>query len=381
VAATLRVMGNGSSSGTEGFYSILTGTTAPFQRTPVRTGSNSPGVIYHSATPSSATATAVSFWVSPTSGGIHSFRLQYDAATQLLSITMVIDGTSSYVRAAAQGASNIDGSGLYQLDAWHKVDAYWYGTNQIKVWVDGVLEIDGTFTGATYSWSFGTAYASFNSTGSYTGISDVALWSGWDGVLPKTYQVFILKAISDQTRGTWTGGVGGTSNLFEAINNYPPVGSDSETDITQIENATNTANQDFVFNCSTYASVGIEDPTQILWVQPFCIHGEDANTGTKTGNLWVSSNPTSSIDSNYQFTFGSDAGALLVYPSYWAPWSGPAVAGSSSINVYSSPQVTIRAVSATTRVRSICCAGLYVMAQVDHYRQIHTPNYMQVLPH
>jgi len=67
----------------------------------------------------------------------------------------------------------------------------------------------------------------------------------------------LLLPISDSSRGTWTAGAGGTTSLFEALNNIPPAGLATPTNTSQITNVDKTGNQDAVFNYLPYDAAGL----------------------------------------------------------------------------------------------------------------------------
>ena len=65
--------------------------------------------------------------------------------------------------------------------------------------------------------------------------------------------------ISDNARAAkWTGGIGGTTNLYDAVNNTPPTGTATETDTSQIEHSGGGAgNEDYDANLTTYTNLGV----------------------------------------------------------------------------------------------------------------------------
>lgn len=277
-------------------------------------------------------------------------------------VNLNTDGTITIQDAA--GANGVTSSLAFTVDGlWHLVefDGGFSSGSGRRVYVDQILWASSTATasGAGGTLSIGSNLASEASTqdlyfDDIIGDDDTFATSGFPGL----GSALLLVPISDNSIGTWTGGAGGTSNLFEAINNIPPIGTATETDSTQIENATNSANQDATFNCTSYASAGIKALDKINAVMAIINDGEDAAAGTKTGGVWINSNPSQSAGGN-TFNFGDDSGALGTFPSNWSTHVGP-VAVAPSVTLASSPVVAIRAVGATTRVRSADFLGVYV---------------------
>lgn len=180
---------------------------------------------------------------------------------------------------------------------------------------------------------------------------------------PGEGHVVLLVPISDNARATlWTGGAGGTTSLFDAVNNKPPIGTDTETDLTQIEHAGGAAGTTDAYDANmtsyTAAGVGANDP--ILAVAPFIVHGEDIVTGTKLLTFSVVSNPAIAAPTN--FSAGDDAGALLVYPTGWKLRVGT-LSERPSVTLGTSPVMRVTRPETASRVASVCFMGMYVSYQ------------------
>lgn len=202
-------------------------------------------------------------------------------------------------------------------------------------------------------------------------VDDVALnddtgtdQSGWPG----DGQWVCLFPISDNNRGGWTGGSGGTTNLWDAVDNAPPTGTATETDTTQIESATNSASDPADFNMTSYSTAGLVAGDIIRLVTMSIVHGEDIATATKTGSFTIVSNPA--LGSTPTFTFGDDAGALGTYPTTWgqdssSPLYHPAV------TLGTSPVARVTKTTASTRVGSVAQMAI----GVEYYRPPAVPGY------
>lgn len=184
-------------------------------------------------------------------------------------------------------------------------------------------------------------------------IADAA--HGWIGPTA----VYHLLPTADAQRGSWTGGSGGTTNLWDAINNVPPAGTATETNTTQIESADSSGDNstdEYRATTQTIASV-VGTGASVLAMSCGCFHGEDVATGTKTGSIALTS-PTISATT---FTFGQDLAALGTYPDYWQ-WRSPAPITSGWTN-NTAPVIVLRKTDATTRVGSVCFAAVGVVVQ------------------
>lgn len=179
---------------------------------------------------------------------------------------------------------------------------------------------------------------------------------GSENSWPGMGKIVLLKPISDNNVTNWTGGIGGTSNLYEAVNNTPPIGTSVETDSTQIESASNSGTASYSANLETYTTGGIVSTNTIRLIHPLVDHGEDSATGTKTGSFELTSNPTSSATT---FTFGNNVGALGIWSSNWRTARG-AIAYAPSVTLGSSPVLKVTKTDTTTGVASVDFMGAYV---------------------
>lgn len=177
---------------------------------------------------------------------------------------------------------------------------------------------------------------------------------------PTEGKVVMLLPISDNARDTlWTGGSGGTTNLFDAINNTPPTGTATETNSTQIEHAGGAAGTTdrYDANMTTPATAGIGVYDTITLAQFVEVDGEDVSTGTKLLNFEVLSNPV--IASPGNVTAGADNGALGTYPATWAV-NRSAVVYNPSLANGTSPVMRARRPETASRVASVCFMGIIV---------------------
>jgi hypothetical protein len=137
-------------------------------------------------------------------------------------------------------------------------------------WV--LVEVDVTATpnqlvtayinGVSYASQAGSA-APANATQGFIGVCTTAtsilffddvVWH--NSALPtaprKMHNVEMLLPVSDNNRGAWTDGAGGTTNLFEALNNRPPSGLASDTNGIKIKTVSTSGTDSAAFNTANY---------------------------------------------------------------------------------------------------------------------------------
>lgn len=308
-----------------------------------------------------------------------------------------VNGNWKLVRNGSDHATNL-GAARNQ-DQWYQVELKFTtdGSSNIDGWevqIDGVSVGSGSLT--TPDGGLSTAfYAHFTTTseflhfyvsglfgnaayfmrvywyhdGTSTWLDDFAVnddtgsaQTSWPG---NSMAVLSLPT-GDAQVGNWRGGAGGSSGLWDAINNIPPAGSASETDASQIESdaadsAADGPTETYKAIMATYASLGIGPNDVINALYAVICHGEDVATGTKNGSVQIISNPAEGAANG--FVFGRDAGALGTWPTNWhweTPSSGATVTHEPTVDVNASPVVEIAATSATNAQGAVCFLGIYV---------------------
>jgi hypothetical protein len=218
----------------------------------------------------------------------------------------------------------------YRVELHVRVDSVTAGNRQAALQLDGVSVASGLHTGTPANlqnvrigWC---SHPGITSAGFF--IDDVAI-NNSSGASQNTWpgsgKVVLLIPTADSQVGSWTGGVGGLTNLFEAVNNTPPIGTATETDLTQIESADTTpdnATDEYRATMTTYSAAGLVASDTLTLVQAVVDHGEDVAAGTKTGSFLILSNPAQVTADT--FTFGNDAGLLGTWPSGWVSKWGTA---------------------------------------------------------
>lgn len=172
-----------------------------------------------------------------------------------------------------------------------------------------------------------------------------------------------LLPISDNARGLWTGGAGGTTNLWDALNNTPPVGlaAAGETNTSQAKNvAAGTSNCDI--NVGAYSDpvasggLGIPPGSAINMVQLVTGLGSE-QTSVCTGTQTIVSNPVQSVADT--FNFNQPAAAVGTWPTNWFAKIG-AYQYPSSVTFGTKPVVRVTKTQSQARAADCCFMGLLV---------------------
>jgi len=234
--------------------------------------------------------------------------------------------------------------------------------DEVELKINGTSVITQTGLSRTDSWPYDClAIGYLGSGGVY--LDDIAEnddQGSFQNSWPGSGRVVLLVPTSDSQRGSWTGGVGGTTNLWEAVNNKPPIGTASETDTSQIESVDTSgdnATDEYRGTLQAPTAVGVSSVLDALVLAQVSVwHGEDSSTGTKTGSVGFQASPVqASWDT---FTYGNGS-ALGTWPTNWSMTIGTAqdLTGQS---VSATPVLAVRKTDANAEVVSICAFGAYV---------------------
>ncbi len=197
-------------------------------------------------------------------------------------------------------------------------------------------------------------------------IDDVALndsTGGSQNSFPGDGRQVLLLPTADSAIGTgWTLGSGGTSNLFDAVNNIPPAGVADTGATAQIRSAQNTANLNYDATMTTYLAAGIQQYHSVEVVQPWIITAAPVTTSAKQGTVGVVSNPTIA---NVALAAGGTAGAFWsgvaggTYPTGWKISPGT-LTYDPTVTVGTAPVMRVTQVTASTRIAMVCGMFMYV---------------------
>jgi len=238
------------------------------------------------------------------------------------------------------------------------------GSNAVAVYVGGVLWSKLT-SSANNTCIYDTASigAAIRETATCDIYIDDILWDdGTTGgvVIGPGAQVILLPT-ADNSRGAWAGGAGGTTNLFAAVKNVPPVGqAPPGTNTTQIRNGSAAGNNNYIATFQSYNAAGVPVGASINAVGTIITEGVEDTTNTVDGEVWIASNPTQGPINNL-IPYGSSAGLALsgAVPDNWFTEVFQ-VATNPSVNLSQAPTATVRKTTAVADVVDVCFFGIYV---------------------
>lgn len=240
-----------------------------------------------------------------------------------------------------------------------EMDCGWNAGAGIKVYVDGVLWITRS-TGTPAA----SAALQMGLRGSPTADIYIEHIVSYDDTFSgdvwyPDWRIAYLQPVSDNAIGNWTGGAGGVTSLFDAIDNIPPVGvaNASATNTSQVKNTTAGASNNLDLNCTDYATAGLGPNDIIRAVQPV-INQSATGAAVKAGLLQVISNPAgTSLTFDFEDGGGLNAGT---FPTNWKASSG-AVDVSPSVTLSTQPVLRIQKTTSSGQNAFVDQAGIYVL--------------------
>ena len=254
-------------------------------------------------------------------------------------------------------------SAAFASVGWHWVGIRQVtGTNVAFLQIDGVDAVTGTATVTATSAIVGASGTEASMV--QVEIDDV-IGDGAGFLAPS--RVALLLPISDYYRtALWTGGSGGTTNLYDAVNNTPPIGMASESDLSQIEHAGGAAGTTdyYAASLTTYTDAGVGSSDTVIALQGVVVWGEDIATGTKILSWSTYLNPGAAIGVGFvDVSTGHGSGAVGTYSTgtdYWNESRFLATSGYGTLTFGSSPVMRVDRPETASRVASVCFMGLYV---------------------
>jgi hypothetical protein len=251
-------------------------------------------------------------------------------------------------------------------NTWHVYEVSWNpSTGACQGWVDGVSFGTAT-TDTTATTTLCTGYGcGFATTNTVMFLDDWAL-NDDQGTSQNTRcgdqgKIVLLKPISDNSRVGFTTGAGGTTALWDAVDNTPPVGvvQTSSTATSQIKDTTSNTTDTYVANLATPGSLvssgggGMAAADTAVLAQGIANKGNSSATARTVG-LSVTANPV--IAEATDSTFTTAAGT---WPTGWTTVKTlPAYA--PSLTLGTSPTVQFRKGTASTDYAMADFMGIYV---------------------
>lgn len=258
------------------------------------------------------------------SASVQVLSIRTGAAGQIAFIRLNTDGTLTlHDSAAAQvgSASSALGASTYScIELRVNVPAAGNGTVQARLNYVDFVAATAASVGTTAPGQLRVGNDAANTPGVTLLFDDVALNDSTTGgvqtAFPGAGSVIILKPISDNARTGWTAGAGGTTNLWDAVNNVPPVGvaSASQTDTSQVKDTALSATDNYDANVQSYTTGGIAANDAIrLTCGVFNVAA--ASNATTNGAVMVVSNPADAAEVTADYWNGAAAGGT--YPTGW----------------------------------------------------------------
>jgi hypothetical protein len=278
------------------------------------------------------------------------------------------DGSGNSAQHGSDSSATVTHSTWYRLDLAVETAA---GANDYaECWLDGTSVASGT--GLSFSdsapgilywgWGAGASGAAGPGANEVVFVDDILLQDeqgSANNTLPAEDEgVVLLLPESDfaNVSDRWLEGAGGTTNLWEAVNNIPPAGvsTGSSTATSQIENAINNTTNEYDALMQSYATAGLGSSDVVTAVYSLVEGANSSTTGSDTLDfLMHGGNPSESTNRQSIDIVAS------TYPSGWNRLVGPPQENPSVV-IATSPKVGVAKVVGTTRVATVCLMSMYV---------------------
>jgi hypothetical protein len=241
-------------------------------------------------------------------------------------------GTGVDLRLNSAGALDVYNSGSFVNGVVAVVTGQWYwiglrtnaGTGEI-LQINGVNQGFNTTTVATSQARLGTDDSVASAIDIY--YDDYVVDNA--GFLASTKVGQLLPVSDNSVGGNWTTGAGGTSSLFDGIDNVPPVGvtsTGSETATSNVKVSNQTAA--YVVNMATFGSIGINSWDAIIAVRQVIQHGSHQNLASGSTTSLATSFGLSNVNQSYST---SQHGAT---PTNWTTTFGNLAANATGFTIW-----------------------------------------------
>lgn len=267
-------------------------------------------------------------------------------------VTVATDGTLGLGDAghAIHASTSVISPGVwYRLELHVRVATATTGTLELRRDGASLVTLAGTAnagTGAPSTFYVGKCSAAASTVTGVVLIDDIALNDGTgasQNTWPGDGSVLMLEPVADYARTGFTDGAGGTTSLWPAVDNTPPVGvaAANGTATSHIEQPNASSTQNYQAQLESYTDAGVDPAANITLVQGVCNHGNNTATARVLG-FQVVSNPTIS-----EVTDDSGTTAADVFPVGWSTIKTVVAYGSGGITQATGPVVEVRKTSAT----------------------------------
>lgn len=258
----------------------------------------------------------------------------------------------------SNNATNYSTSFALSMNAWHVIEVSYVPSTGASVGlVDSVQFGSGTVENAsTGSCTYQACYSPTTACTIY--VDDLAMndstgsaQNSWCG----PGQVVMLKPTADSARVGFTTGAAGTTNLYAAVDNTPPIGvvQTSATATSQIEDATSNTTDYYQPTLQTYTAAGVPSGSSISLAKAHCVHGWSTTTSSTSGISGIS-NPAIT-----EVTGVSGTTAAATYPTGWTTLD-TAYVYAPSVTLGTAPVIQFRKGTASTNYAMASQMGMMV---------------------
>ena len=286
----------------------------------------------------------------------------YTGASQAGSVSLDTSGRL-YISdrlAAARGSAV---SAALATDTWHRVEfrcriLAGASDDQLELRVNGTTV--ESLTGLTVATAGpGTLYIGMSAdpgTSEVIHFDDFAINDN-QGSVNNTWvgehECRLLLPTADSSIGNWVLGSGSASNIFEGVNNVPPVGvAGGGSASEQIKNTSTSVPSNYDATTQTYTAAGVTGTIAALF--PVAEIGPGGAGGTSDFiGVGVVSNPA--VANVSTAPTGTNSG----YPTGWMRAPGT-MTENPSVTLGTAPVMRVTKTVATTRANTVCLMGIYV---------------------
>jgi hypothetical protein len=355
----------------------LAGTTQTYDTTTTRTGAASYKFDTSATCSLDATLSAVTgrtyyacghIYIPSATGypGASAIILRFlNGGTALAGAELTTTGTV-LIRIFGGGTVGSASSALSQ-DTWHRIElslninAAGGADDAVALQVNDVAVASGTTTigtGAPTTFRFG--WTGDPGTSEVIYIDDLAVNDN-QGSVNNTWvgdqKIYALFPASDNARGNWTDGGAGTTNLWEAVNNTPPVGILPAAGVgagVQIQNSVAAAAANGDFNLTSYTTAGVGASDTVTAVQTIVMQGNSSTTGSDAISHAMVSNPAIATTGEVSADIVSGT-----YPASWNRGVGT-MTENPTVTLGTQPVMRVTKVDSSTRFNAVCLMALMV---------------------
>jgi hypothetical protein len=285
----------------------------------------------------------------------------------------VLVGTDGTLSLGDAGHASHVSTTIISPGVWYRIELHVQvgtttanGTLELQRDGAAIVTLTGTAnagTAAPTTFYVGKCSAAASTTIGSILIDDIALnddTGASQNTWPGDGAIYLLEPVADYARTGFTDGAGGTTSLWPAVDNTPPVGvaAANGTATSHIEQPNQSSTQNYQAQLEPYTTAGVDPAANITLTQGVCNHANSTATARILG-FQVVSNPVIAETTD---DTGTTAGG--VFPVGWSTMKTGVAYGSGGITPATGPVVEVRKTSATDPdVAMVDFMGIIVEAQ------------------